>query len=101
MAIVLSITWTVIAYPSIYLYEIKSSNQSANVLLIYCKSMQSLYPNGTDYMDRCKKERDEIYENEVKNIEVVTAVLTFTPLIILLILGFLFSKAFGWIKRGD
>ena len=49
MAIVLSIAWTVIAYPSLYFYEIKSSNQSANVLLNYCKSMQSLYPNETDY----------------------------------------------------
>ena len=101
MTIVLSITWTVIAYPSLYLYEIKSSSQSANVLLIYCKSMQSVYPAETDYMDRCKKERDEIYENEVKNIEAVTAVLTFVPLIIFLILGFLFRIAFKWIKGGD
>jgi hypothetical protein len=63
--------------------------------------MQSLYPIETDYMDRCKKERDEIYENEVKNIEAVTAALTFIPLIIFLLLGFLFRKAFEWIKRGD
>jgi len=101
MAIVLSIAWTVIAYPSLYFYEIKSSNQSADILLTFCKSEQSFYPNQSDFMDRCKKERDEIYENEVGNIYSVTAVFTIIPLIIFLMLWALFRKAIYWIKRGD
>jgi hypothetical protein len=101
LVIVLSIFWVIVAFPSIYTYSIKSANESANVLLDYCKSMQSSYPNEADYMDRCKTDRDEIYDSEVSNINLETTVLTFVPLAFLIFVSFIIRKAIEWIKNGS
>ena len=99
LTIALSIFWIVAAYPSIYLYNMKSANQSADFLLSYCKSMQSVY-TAPEYMETCKKDRDEIYEKEITDNGIVSLVLTVIPLIIFLIVGYIFRKTYIWIRSG-
>ena len=101
LTIVLSLAWIVIASPSIYFYSIKEANESANVLLDYCKSMQSSYPKEVDYMDRCKKESNKIYENQVSNIYLETTFLTFIPLAFFILSGYVIRKSIKWVKSGS
>ena len=100
LTIVLSIAWIVIAYPSFYLYGVKLANESSNVFLNYCTSMQSLYPYDEGYLDRCKKTRNELYISGVEDIHMQSSALTIIPLLAFIVIGFLIRKAYAWIKSG-
>ena len=100
LTIVLSIVWLVVAYPSFYLYGIKLANESSNVFLNYCTSMQSLYPKDEHYLDRCEKTRNELYINGVEDIHIQSSALTIVLLLAFIVIGFLIRKAYAWIKSG-
>jgi hypothetical protein len=99
LMIVLSIAYTAVVYPSLYLYEIKTANEAAYAVWGYCKLHQAQYPNDSEI--NCIKERNEFYESEVKHINSVTAIFTITSLMFFLLISFGVHKAINWIRKGD
>lgn len=52
-------------------------------------------------MDRCKKESNKIYENQVSNIYLETTFLTFIPLAFFILGGYVIRKSIKWVKSGS
>ena len=101
LILTLSLVLLVIAYPTLYLYGIKYANDSANVLITFCEATKPLYPNDLDYMNRCREERNQIYETATSGMVFEIAMLSIALWLIFIFFATFLLKLINWIKRGD